>query len=118
MATRIGEGMADYLKSLDPKQRKLTGKLRTIVKKALPNAEEKIKWGNPTYVLKGKNVAWILNYKEHVDLGFFKGAMMKSPLLEGTGKGLRHIKIRGEKDIKEREFAALVRRAEELTLTS
>lgn len=75
---------------------------------------ETIKWGNPTYISNGKNIAWILNYKDHVDLGFFMGAKLHSDLLEGTGKGLRHIKVRRPDDIKEEEFTRLLKDAAKL----
>lgn len=113
MGIKVGKGkdVETYVKSLNPPMRELTEKLRTIIKKTLPDATETIKWGNPTYTIGGKNVAWILNYKDHVDFGFFMGAKLKSKLLEGTGKGLRHIKVRTEKDIKEEEFARLLKDA-------
>ena len=55
---------------------------------------ETVKWGNITYLLDDRKIAWILFYRDHVDLGFFAGAKLHSKLLEGTGKGLRHVKIR------------------------
>lgn len=39
---------------------------------------------------------------------------MNSKLLEGTGKGLRHIKIREMKDIKKRETSKLLKEAPKL----
>jgi len=50
-----------------------------------------------------------LNFKDHVNLGFFQGAKMKSKKLEGTGKGLRHVKVRGLEDIDAEEFMRLLR---------
>jgi hypothetical protein len=40
--------------------------------------------------------AYINPHRAHVNLGFYRGAHLKDPrrLLEGTGKGLRHVKIR------------------------
>ncbi len=102
------------LKGLDPRMRLLIDKLRRIVKRALPNATETVKWGRPTYTLRGENVAWILNYRDHVDLGFFMGAKLKSELLEGTGKSLRHIKVRTVKDINRKEFTRLLKEAAKL----
>ncbi len=34
-------------------------------------------------------------YADHINLGFFRGAELLSrfPVLEGTGKGLRHVKV-------------------------
>jgi hypothetical protein len=58
-------------------------------------------------------VGWIIVYRDHVDFGFFRGAELNDPkgLLEGTGKGLRHIKVFSPADIKEKEFTALLKQA-------
>lgn len=101
-----------FIKTIDPKLGSLVAKVRSIVKGTLPEADKKIKWGNPTYILKGKNLANIFVYRNHVDFGFFQGSKLKSSLLEGTGKGLRHIKIRSQEDIKEEEFIKLLKAAE------
>lgn len=38
---------------------------------------EEIKWGNPTYTLKGKNVVMIAAFKGWYTLSFFKGSLLK-----------------------------------------
>ena len=102
------------VKLLDPQRRDLAEKLRALVKKTLPDAVETVKWGNVTYLLNGKNLSWLIVYKDHIDLGFFMGAKLRSKRLEGTGKGLRHIKVRTLADIDESEFARLLKDAENL----
>ncbi len=99
---------------LDAQRRGITEKLRNLVKQTLPDAEEKVKWGNITYLRKSKNLAWIIVYEGHVDFGFFRGAELASQRLEGTGKGLRHIKICRIEDIDEAEIARLLRDAANL----
>ncbi len=71
--------------------------------------------GNPIYTVKGNHVAWLINYKNHLDFGFFMGSKLHSDLLEGTGKTLRHIKVRSPDDINEIEFMRLLREAAKLT---
>jgi hypothetical protein len=46
----------------------------------------------------------------YVNLGFYKGTALKDPqgLLEGTGKELRHIKIRALNDLENPHLKALV----------
>ena len=39
--------------------------------------EEVIKWGKPCYTLHGNNVVMIQAFKDHCDLGFFKGALLQ-----------------------------------------
>lgn len=90
-------------------------KLRSIIARALPGAEECVKWLNPTYRVGGRNVAWLQLYKDHVNLGFFKGSSLKSKRLVGTGKGLRHVKVWKPSDIDEAEFSRLLRDAEKIS---
>lgn len=76
--------------------------------------QESVKWGAPTCVVKGKNVACVMTYKDHVSLGSFQGVKMKSKRLEGIGKGLRHAKARRLEDINEKELSRLLREVVEL----
>ncbi len=52
-----------------------------------------------------------------VDLGFYRGIELKDPkgLLEGSGKGMRHIKVRTLKEIDREYFTELVKQAASLT---
>jgi hypothetical protein len=49
-----------------------------------------------------------------VDFGFFRGAELSSKLLEGTGKGLRNIKIRSQKGVDLVELTRLLEDAAKL----
>lgn len=44
-----------------------------------------------------QHYAYIGVHASHVNLGFYRGASLRDPagLLEGTGKNLRHVKVRG-----------------------
>ena len=55
--------------------------------------------------------------KDSVNLYFHQGARLPDPdgLLEGTGKGMRHVKIRSTKDIRARALKKLVRAAYKLS---
>jgi len=101
----------EMLKGVDPRPRGLIKSLRAVIRMSIPEAVEQVKWGNPTYVVNGRNVVCIMHYKDHVNLGFFMGAKSKSKRLEGTGKGLRHVKLRRKADIDEREFGRLLKEA-------
>jgi hypothetical protein len=95
-------------------QREIVEKLRGIVKETLPEAVELVKWGQPVYVYKGKNIITLMLYDDHINYGLFMGARLKSTRLEGTGKGLRHVKVHAMRDVDEKEFARLARDAAEL----
>ena len=111
-ATKIkGSKIQEIIDKLDNNKKEIVNILRSLIKKTIPNVAETVKWRNLAYLLKNKNLAWILIYKDHIDLGFFMGSKLKSELLEGTGKNLRHIKIRTKKDIVEKEFINLIKEA-------
>jgi uncharacterized protein YdeI (YjbR/CyaY-like superfamily) len=60
--------------------------------------EETLKWGKPCYIHQSTNVVMIQAFKEHCDLGFFKGALLKDSkgLLVKAGEntqGARQLKF-------------------------
>lgn len=99
--------------AVDPALRPLGLALRAVIRKSLPQAEETVKWDNPCYVVGKRKIAFVCEYRDHLNLGFFEGARLRSPLLEGTGKSMRHVTIRSAADIKERELGTLLRSAAE-----
>ena len=76
--------------------------LRRVILEIDPNACEVVRLGDraATYGIGPKKMSegycYILPYKSWVNLGFYKGVKLHDPegLLEGTGKNMRHIKIR------------------------
>ena len=74
---------------------------RTVVLDVLPEPVEVVRAGNNA-VYYGKtggyltSAVYIMPHKKHVNLGFFQGAHLDDPtgMLEGTGKNLRHVKLK------------------------
>ena len=89
--------------------------LRAIVKAAAPQAREEFKWGQPCYTQNGM-LCYIRPAKAHLTFGFYKGAGLSNHegLLEGTGKGLRHVKVRHTEDIRPEIFSRWLREAVEM----
>ena len=54
--------------------------------------------GHPTACIGDAAFAYVNAFKAHVNVGFFGGAELADPagLLEGTGKYMRHVKLRPE----------------------
>jgi hypothetical protein len=54
--------------------------------------------------------AYIMPMRGYINLGFYQGAWLSDPkrLLEGTGKGLRHVTIRSLSDANRAAVRALV----------
>ncbi len=57
--------------------------------------------GHPTACVADAAFAYVNAFTAHVNVGFFRGAELADPagLLEGTGKYMRHVKLRPERDI-------------------
>ena len=53
------------------------------------------------------------NLQGPCDFGFFRGGKLDSSQLEGTGKALRHIKIRSAGEVDEAEIKRLLKKAAE-----
>lgn len=95
-----------------PDAQRLTAReLRAALLAAEPGFVQAVKWGNLVFMLGGANVVSIVPHKTHANLQFFNGALLAAqwPQLEGTGRGLRHLKCRYGQEIDAALVAALVR---------
>lgn len=109
------ERVQAYFDRMEPHLREIALTLRALVRSVDPDMTEHLKWGNPTYSKSG-DVFWIYALaKDWVNIGFFKGAELiefdTRHLIQGTGKGIRHIKVHSEADIDRRYLSMLMRRA-------
>ena len=57
--------------------------------------------GHPTACVADAAFGYVNAFTAHVNVGFFRGAEIADPdrLLEGTGKFMRHVKLRPETDV-------------------
>jgi hypothetical protein len=69
--------------------------------------------GQPTAYVGDAAFAYVDAFKAHVNVGFFLGAAIVDPegLLEGSGKSMRHAKLRPERDVDARALAKLIESA-------
>jgi len=60
------------------------------------DVRELIHDGCPTACVEDAAFGYVNVFRAHVNVGFFSGAVLKDPagLLEGTGKYMRHVKLR------------------------
>jgi hypothetical protein len=102
-----------YVLAQRPQHRPLLRLLRKVVRDALPGAGEELRWGQPCYLVGGEKVACLYVIGGHVSLGIFRGAEIDDPrgLLEGSGQGMRRIRVGVPSDVKRREFTILLRQA-------
>src|SRR5262245_58973487 len=105
---RLPKDLLDLLKRYDRGIQELTLTLREIVLEELAPCHETIVEVymisivySSTEKLMKTGICYIGVLKDHVNLGFHNGASLRDPygLIEGTGKRMRHIKIRHMDDV-------------------
>jgi len=103
----------DYLKDQSPKNQAIIRALRRFVKRVDPGLSEAVKWGNGCWVGSKGPVAYVYSAAGYVQFGFFHGSSLKDPkgLLEGSGKYVRHAKVRNASEIDQRAYEALLKQA-------
>jgi hypothetical protein len=57
--------------------------------------------GCPVACVEDAPFGYVNSFKHHVNVGFFHGAMLEDPvgLLEGSGKRMRHVKLKPGREI-------------------
>ena len=101
-----------WMSDLEPSLRDIAEDLRRLVLEADPSLKEAVKWGNPVYEKNGP-VCYLAATKAYVSLGFFKGASLTDPggRIDGTGKKMRHLKVRSLANVEDEQYRAWVREA-------
>jgi hypothetical protein len=69
--------------------------------------------GHPTACVDDAAFGYVNAFKAHVNVGFFRGAEIADPegLLEGTGKFMRHVKLKPERDVDPTALTKLIKTA-------
>ena len=85
-----------WLDTLRPEQRTTALALNEAALAAVPALVRTIKWGNLVFMHEGVHAVAVVIHKDHANLQVFNGALLAEafPALEGTGKGVRHLKLR------------------------
>lgn len=76
--------------------RELARQWFAVVKASGPDVRELLHDGHPTACVAGVALAYVNAFTEHVNVGFYLGSTLRDParLLEGTGRFMRHVKVR------------------------
>ena len=96
-----------YIEKQKSPQKEICQKLRQIILETFPEIKEEMKLGVPWY--EGKY--YIVALKDHVNLGFSLEGLAKKEveLFEGSGKTMKHIKIRSLNEINEEKIVKLLK---------
>ena len=105
-----------YLADQTPRNQKIIAALRTFVRGAEPDLIEAVKWGNGCWLAAKEPIAYVYADREWVQFGFVMGSLLKDPdkLLDGTGRFVRHVKVRSVSAIDRPAFRALLSQAAQL----
>ena len=100
-----------WFDTLRTPQREIAEALRALIMAEVPGLEVSIKWGNLVFSHHRAHALAIVVHKDHVNLQVFNGRALapQFPLLEGTGKGLRHVKLRPGQPLDSAALRTLVR---------
>jgi hypothetical protein len=99
-----------YVKDENPALRAVIAGLKKVVKELVPGTKETVNaWGVPTFVAQNPFAFYMVG-KKHVTFGFPFATALPDPegLLEGTGKNMRHVKLRTSEDLDKKGLRELI----------
>ena len=94
--TQRDEAIDIWLKAKPAELGSIAQKWFSIMRECGDDVLELIHDGAPTACIGDAAFGYVNVFRSHVNVGFFKGAYLPDPasLLEGTGKHMRHVKLR------------------------
>lgn len=114
----MSDDIEGFIGNYPPEVQELVRLTQAWVKKVLPESSEELALGYKMIMYKlrpnGRQfVVYIAPYAKHVNLGFLMGTSLPDPhkVLKGTGKTLRHIKIKQARDLEKEGVQAVVEAA-------
>ena len=113
---KITAAIDAYVRKRNPNLKLVADAVRALVRKAAPQSRENINpWGIPTFESNGP-FCYLMIGKNHITFGFPRGASLQdsAKLLEGTGKNLRHVKLREVSDVHDANLRQLIVEAKAL----
>lgn len=104
MANEVDE----YIRNQKSPQKEICIELRRIIFETFPEIEESMRWGVPMY---GMDTYYIGALKDSVNLGFKIEGLTKDELklFNGSGKTMRHIKIKTLEEIDRAKVVELLK---------
>jgi hypothetical protein len=84
-----------------------------VMRRCGDDVRELLHDGHPTACVGDAAFGYVNAFRAHVNVGFFRGAELFDPhgLLEGTGKFMRHVKLRPEGDVDSAALMELIETA-------
>ena len=81
-----------------------------VMRKCGDDVRELLHDGHPTACVADAAFAYVNAFTAHVNVGFFRGAELADPavLLEGTGRYMRHVKVRPDSYVDAKALKTLI----------
>lgn len=115
MATNAQIPVGEYVRRVPASLRPTLQAGRRTIKALAPAGTKETAWRTwpIRYSIDGLNVCGIGDYPRWVSVYFFRGAELDDPdgVLEGSGKGMRHVKLREPEDAHRPALRRLLRQA-------
>lgn len=118
MSEVSNEDVDQLLGNYDAEVKEIALRARDLIRKLVPKAEEKVYfgWRIISFSLDGKMSGQFCSFspgRNYVNLYFMQGTSLDDPkqLLEGTGKNMRHVKLREVSDLKNAALKELIKMA-------
>jgi len=95
--------VTDHIAKAPAEQQAIMQAIRALIHATVPGVTEEFKWSRPVF-RSTKDFAYLKSAKAYVTFGFMEAGKLHDPdgRLEGTGKDMRHIKLRTMADVDEK----------------
>jgi hypothetical protein len=99
-----------WLDAQVPELGAITRKWFALMRRCGSDVRELMHDGCPTACVGDAAFGYVAVFRAHANVGFFFGAALNDPtrLLEGTGKRMRHVKMRSGRDVAEDALERLI----------
>lgn len=96
----MNQHVTHYINNAPETQKEIMKEIRSLIHASIQDVVEDFKWNRPVYRVT-KDFAYLKSAKNHVTVGFFNAENIDDPdnLLVGSGKDMKHIKLKSVDDI-------------------
>ncbi len=109
-AVRRDPGVEAWFFKPDNELRRISQPWFELMRGCGADVRELLQDGHPTACVGDAAFGYVDAFRAHVNVGFFHGAALDDPggLLEGTGKRMRHVKVRWGQPVNTEALSALI----------